>query len=342
MPAAGLTFLTPLGALVVLAALLPVASVLASSASGRRAARALGLAPAARRAELRTIALAVLVVALLALAAAQPALTSTDERVARTESEVFFVLDVSRSMRASAGPGEPSRLARARAAAARLRAAVPEVPAGLAGLTDRSLPYLFPTLDAASFAETLRVSVTPESPPPQRVAPVATSFEALAALARDGFFAQRARRRTCVVLTDGETAPYASGEVARALDGPRGCELVVVHVWGADERVRRADGTPEPQYRPDPAARSAVERLAAVAGGSAFGESDLDGAARALRAAAEVGPTATRGTTEDVRALAPYLAGAALILVLFVATARLATDTLRSATRVSYRPSPHP
>jgi hypothetical protein len=336
-----LTFLTPLGGLAVLAAVVPAAAVLASSAAGRRAARTLGLRPARWRTAVGPLGLATLVCALLGLAAAQPALTSTDEQRARTESELFFVVDVSRSMRAAAGPREPTRLARARAVVARLRAAVPDVPAGIAGLTDRVLPYVFPTLEPATFAETLRVSVAPESPPPQRVAPVATSLGALAALARNGFFTERARHRTCVLVGDGESAPFAAGDVARALRGARGCRLVAVHVGGAGERIWRADGTTEPQYRPDPAARTTLERLASVTGGTAFAESELDAAAGAVRSAADAGPAAPRGTGEETRALAPFLAGAALLVVLFVVTRRLATATLRRATRVSYRALPH-
>jgi hypothetical protein len=337
----GLTFLTPLGALAVLAAVVPAAALLASAASGRRAASALRLGAAPWRTAAGPLALATLVCALLGLAAAQPALTSSEERSARTESELFFVVDVSRSMRASAGPGEPTRLERARAAVARLRAAVPDVPAGIAGLTDRALPYVFPTLEPATFAETLRVSVAPESPPPQRVAPVATSFGALAALAQSGFFTQRARHRTCVLVSDGESAPFVSGDVARALRGPSGCRLLAVHVGAGDERIWRPDGTPEPQYRPDPAASATVERLASVTGGKAFPESALGEAAAAVRAAAAAGPTSARGTGEDTRALAPFLAGAALLVVLFVVARRLATATLRQATRVSYRALAH-
>ena len=69
-------------------------------------------------------------------------------------------------MLASAGPGEPTRLQRARSAVEQLRLAVPDVPAGISGLTDRALPYLFPTLDADVFSETLAQSVQVDSPPP--------------------------------------------------------------------------------------------------------------------------------------------------------------------------------
>ena len=51
------------------------------------------------------------------------------------------------------------------------------------------------------------------------------------------------------------------------------------------------DGRPEPQYRPDPAARSTVDRLASVTGGRAFDEDEVDAAAAAVRSAAQAGPT---------------------------------------------------
>ena len=47
-------------------------------------------------------------------------------------------------MLASAGPGAPTRLDRARDGVAQLRAAVPDVPAGISGLTDRVLPVRLP------------------------------------------------------------------------------------------------------------------------------------------------------------------------------------------------------
>jgi hypothetical protein len=326
----------------VLAAAVPVAAVILSAQHGRRVAALLGLEPASGRPHRWVLALSALACALLGLAAAQPALTTTNDRRARTESQVFFVVDVSRSMRAAATTGAQTRLARARDAVGRLRAAVPDVPAGLAGMTDRVLPYLFPTLDGATFADTLRASVTPESPPPQETATVATSLASLSGLATDGFFTDDAKRRTCVVATDGESAPFAAGEVARALDGRRGCRLLLLHVWDARDRVHGRDGRAEPQYRPDPASRATLERLAEVTGGKVFEEDDVAAAADALRSAAETGPTASRGTREDTIALAPYLAGIALVLVLIVVTGRLATGRLRSATRVSSRASTQP
>ena len=81
------------------------------------------------------------------------------------------------------------------------------------------------------FASTLQEAATIESPPPQQVARVATSFDALAGLGTRGFFTPKVGRRVCVVLTDGESAPFAAPAA--------GCKLVVVQFWNAAERVYR-------------------------------------------------------------------------------------------------------
>jgi hypothetical protein len=199
------------------------------------------------------------------------------------------------------------------------------VPSGLAGLTDRVLPYLFPTTSRAAFDSTLHSSVRVETPPPQQVSTNATSFGALASLAQSGFFDRSAQTRTCVLVTDAETRSYATESVARALDGARGCRLIVVRVGGGAERVFGADGTPEAGYAPDPAAAAKAQQLAEATGGRAFDESSLGGAASALRGAAAVGPVQQQAARAGSRALAPYLAALGLLfaLVLVVARARL-------------------
>ena len=73
------------------------------------------------------------------------------------------------------------------------------MPAGVAGLTDRVLPYSFPTATAATFDDVLAHSVLVEAPPPQESSTVATSFDALAGA--------RARR---VLLSGGDAAHAAS------------------------------------------------------------------------------------------------------------------------------------
>ncbi len=327
---ASLTFLTPRGGLLGLVALIPLVALAISTLRVERIARALGLAPARRRESAVPATLAVAACVLVGLAAAQPAWRSTERHRARTASQVFFVVDVSRSMAAAESLSAPTRLARARSVVTRLRAAVPTVPAGLAGLTDRALPYLFPTLDEHAFEETLARSVRIESPPPQQVSTNATSFAALASLARDGFFARGATQRTCVLVTDGESRSYSAADVVGALQGPRGCRLLVVRVGGGDERVFGADGAPEAGYTSDPAAADKTRELAEAAGGQAFSESDLPAAAAAVRRAAEVGPTGRQQTAATNRALAPYAAALALAAVLALVVLRLRKPSLHT------------
>jgi hypothetical protein len=326
---ASLTFLTPRGAVLALVAVLPLAVLVVSTLRVERIGRRLGLARASRRPELVSASLVVAACSLLALAAAQPAWRSSEQRRARTASQVFFVVDVSRSMAAAHGLSAPTRLARARSVVSRLRAAVPTVPSGLAGLTDRVLPYLFPTLDDRAFADTLSRSVLIEAPPPQQVSTNATSFAALTSLARDGFFTKTATQRTCVLVTDGESRSYSAADVVGALQGGRGCRLLVVRVGSGDERVFGADGTPEAGYAPDPAAADQTRALAAAAGGQSFSESDAPAAASALQRAADVGPEGRRRVTATKRALAPYAAALSLAAVLGLLVVRLRRPRLR-------------
>ncbi len=309
-----LTFLSPLGALACLAAVLPLAALALARRRAARAATAIGL-PEHRRGRRRFVLLAAACCA-FGLAAAQPVIRLDDGGEVRDDVEALFVLDVSRSMLAANGPADPTRLERAREAALELRAAIPEVRAGLAGLTDRALPYLFPTRDQRAFASTLRDAVAAESPPPQQVARVVTSFDALAGLGTRGFFTPNLDRRVCVVLTDGESAPFSR---------PAGCRLVVVQLWDPAERVYR-DGEPEPQYRPDDGAPAAAAKLGPVAR-----EGDLGRARELLASAVGEGQASPAAAGERTVALAPYLAFVGLLLVLGLVLGRPRLPGLRDA-----------
>jgi hypothetical protein len=318
--AASLTFLAPAGALVCLAAVVPFVAALLAGRRTREVARSIGLRPASARSQaLRVSALAAAVI-LLGLAVARPALRTEETREARTDAQAFFVFDVSRSMRARSGPTAPTRLERAREAALRLRAAVDSVPSGAASLTDRVLPYVFPTSNERVFRSVVTRSVTVETPPPREVRSLATTFDALADLPRRSFFARDAKVRLCVVLTDGETRSFSSSEVGAALLASPRCRLVVVRVGGAGDRIYDDTGRPEAQYRPQEDAGAAVEALAAAAGGNAFTEDDVDSAADTLRSLAGQGPTRSVGVETSTTELAPYLAlvacAAILVLVL--------------------------
>jgi hypothetical protein len=328
--AAGLTFLTPLGALVALVALVPLAALAVSAYRAERVARLLRLEPAERRSLVLPAVLTVVAFAFVGVAAAQPALRTTHRQAVRTQSQIFFIVDVSRSMAAAPTLNGTTRLARARNVVARLHSAAPDVPSGLAGLTDRVLPYLFPTASTLAFDETLRRSVVVESPPPQQVSTNATTFGALTALAQDDFFQQSVPRRTCVLVTDAETRSYPTETVAQALDGPRGCRLLVVRVGSTADRVFGADGTPEAGYAPDPAAPANARQLAEATGGTAFDEGSLGAAASALRTAAEVGPVRSEAARATTKALAPYAALLAALTILALVLIRARRKTLRN------------
>jgi hypothetical protein len=274
-----MTLSTPLGLLVALAALLPLAALVRGQRLRARVRAELGFA-ATPRERVQPAAL-VAALALLALAAAQPALTGGHARV-RTDAAVLFVVDTSRSMLAG------SRLDAARSRAIALRAAVPELPAGVATLTDRVLPDLLPTADADVFATTLRRAVRVDEPPPQELQPVVTTFEPLGTIPGAGYFAPSTHRRIVVLLTDGESEPYAAPPLA-------GIRLLVARVGSSSDRI------PGEAYRPQPPAL-----------GPLFAAGARQASAGALRDAAGSGPTA-RTAEAATTPLAPWLAGAALV-----------------------------
>src|SRR5262249_57887205 len=150
-----LVFLAPRGALVFATVAPPLAGlVLAARREGRPRER-LRLAPAPPVRRLARVAALVALVGILAVAAMQPALRSRTADRVRTDAQAFFVLDVSRSMLAARDPRSRTRLARAKRLAAEIRDAIPEVPAGIATLTDRVLPDLLPVSDPQAFSQTL-------------------------------------------------------------------------------------------------------------------------------------------------------------------------------------------
>jgi len=229
----------------------------------------------------------------------------------------MFVLDTSRSMLASAGPGAPSRLARAQQAAVRLRASISDVSAGVGTLTDRALPNLLPIADAAAFDATVERAVGIERPPPQEVNVNATTLAPLTELVTQGYYSASARRKLLFVLTDGETRSYDVGAVARELRAGTGVSLILVHFWKSGERVYRQTGQPEAAYFPHEESRRELDRLAAAAGGASFGEGELDAAEARARSELGSGETASQGIRPHTIPLAPYLAAASLLPLAF-------------------------
>ncbi len=318
-----IVLLSPLAGVTILGAIVPVGFIGLAARRGQRVADVLGLVPSRLRPVLPRAAAAAAICSLLGLAAAQPMLRTSGTEHVRRSSQVLFIVDVSRSMLASEGPDGVSRLERARSVVLRLHRAVPDVPASVAGLTDRVLPYVFATSDEATLDNVVRQSIAIEAPPPQEVAQNSTSFDALAAVPTSGFFPTSATSRTCILVTDGESRPYSSAGVADALGGAHGCSLLIVQTWSPGERIFGVDETPEAGYRPDDAAPSAVRRLAQVTRGEAFDAQQAAQAATALRHLAERGPITRAAFVARQRRLAPLLAGVALALAIGLGAALL-------------------
>ena len=109
MPVAGLSFLSPAWLLVCMSAAIPVVTAGWLVWRHETTARVLGLRAASPGAYVPAAAAAATACLVLGLAAAQPVLTTTTDRTGRTESELLFVVDVSRSMSASTAAGRPTQ-----------------------------------------------------------------------------------------------------------------------------------------------------------------------------------------------------------------------------------------
>ena len=310
-------FLTPLGAVLAVTLVVPVAVLVLRERRARSVRTTLGLAQPPLRSLLPLAAALAAVPCLLGLAAMQPIVETTKAIDERTDAEVFVVADVSRSMLASSRSGSATRLERVQAQAEQLRARLPGVPVGILSLTDRLLPHLFPTADETVFRSTLAKSIGIERPPPALFFSTrATQLNALAGVPERGFFSPKAQKRLLVVYTDGESQPVDS-ELTRAFARKPKVESLFVHVWGGDERIYET-GVPERGYTPDPSSAGALGRAADLVGGRVFEESDADDAAAAAAELLGNGPTRQRVIEGERRALMPYATMLALLPLGFV------------------------
>jgi hypothetical protein len=316
--AAAVSFLTPKAALVGLAVTLAVLAFAFAERRSRRHALALGLSPRGGLAGLADATALVLAGCLVALAAAQPVVSRVRPRDGRIDAEAIFVFDISRSMLAREGRDGTSRFDRARRLAKELRSTMPSVPAGISSVTDRVLPYLFPTTSANAFTATADRAMGIERPPPDRSGRgQATALEALSSLATQNFFGGRSRHRLAVVLTDGETLPVDVGSLGARLQGQR-IVPIFVHIWASEERVYNRSGLPERAYRPDPDSRGVLETLARATRGRVFGEGELSKAADAADAVLGQGRTGPQGEELQFAELAPHAALAAFVPLLYL------------------------
>ena len=263
--ASALVFLTPVGAFLAIGVLLPLTALFFIHRRAQRVRGWLELSTPSSRHLFVAIGAVIATGAFIGVAAAQPVLQRTSTLRTRTDAEVFIVVDISRSMLARHDAGSPTRIARAKEFASLLRASIPEVPVGIASLTDRTLPHLFPGVDKDVFNATLDRSVGIERPPPRSsLVTTATKLDALATIRGQRYFTPKSRKRLVVVLTDGESQPISAARLSDVFRQVPAIETVFVQFWGHDERVFAGD-TPERGYRPDSSARPFLERLGRAA-----------------------------------------------------------------------------
>jgi hypothetical protein len=302
------SFLTPLAGLVALAGLLPVGMFFRRERRARAVRRTLRLAERPPNRHAWLLAAVVATAALSGIAAAQPVIDLSSPLPERTDAEIFFAFDTSRSMLAAEGANEPTRLARAHAIASAIRSELPEVPAGIAQFTDWTVPHLFPTVDPSTFRHVMERSVYVESLGSRETDVVATDLNALAAFAGDSYFSPEARKRVLVVLTDGESPPVDTRlvQLRRA-----GISTAFVHVWDGGESIWRPRGA-EPQYRPDRSSRRVLAQAAALADGAVLDEHQAGDVVHWARGGLGEGPTRPR-EKRDLFALMPFALLAAVL-----------------------------
>lgn len=322
-----LTFAHPLAALSALAGIVPVTVALLRLRTGRSVRRALDLrSPPLHVLLARPVALACLF-GLLGLAAARPTLRLQHERTTRTDVQVVVALDSSRSMLAAAAPGQPERWQRARAFAHRLHAELPGVPMGLSSLTNRLLPYLFPTSDSTAYDLVLAEAYGIEQPPPALTLDKwVTVFDPLNEVTVRRFFSPAVHKRVLVVLSDAEAHVFDARAVLRHLE-QSGTTPVVVRFWRPGERIFHRGAASYRATQPD--ALATFRRV----GWPAFSETQLGAAARFVRDAVGSGPLVRVGYAREDTQLAPLLGLAAFVplLLLIVPGGHLATLRRRVA-----------
>ncbi|HEY3922063.1 MAG TPA: hypothetical protein VGL76_08105 [Gaiellaceae bacterium] len=312
-----LTFLTPIGAVAAAGALIPLAALVLQGRRAGRVRMALRLDEPSRRSRATSALALALVPALLGLALAQPVLRSTSTVRVRRDAEAFYVFDISDSMNASASRTAPTRLERSIGYALRMRLALPQLRSGVATFTDRVLPDLFPTADEEVFTATIDQAIGIDDPPAKGLSQESTTFAALDNLVGTNFFDPGIKHRLVVLFTDGETAPYLTGQLDQALHMRPRMSFVIVHVWRSDERIYTSHGV-DSNYRPNPQSTADIDQLVQVSGGRAFDQSQIGAAISAARKLIGHGPTEKVGEALRVIALARWLALAALAPIAFL------------------------
>ena len=295
--------------------LLPVAAFVVAERRVATVRRLLTLRAPRTGVDVAALAALVAVVALLALAAAQPALSNTHSQRVRTDAEALFVLDISQSMAASAGPKAKTRLERAsRGGEAPPRGRAVGAVRRRDAHRPRAARTCFRSPTRRRSTRRCGSSVAINQPPPREQNVRATTFGALAGdpglrLLRG--LGEASRDRPAHRRRDGARSTRTPSRGRSA--ATRGRTLLTVQLWRRNESIYGPSGRPDPNYRPDPASKQQLASLASATHGRVFAEGDLGSAAASLQTMLGSGPTKTEGRTRTTHPLAPYLAVLALV-----------------------------
>jgi hypothetical protein len=305
-----ISFLTPAAGLVAFAVIFPLIAFVRTERRAERVRSLLRLGPPGGSPWLTVVALAAVAI-LVGVGAAQPVLEDWNDRPERVDAQVFFAFDTSRSMLASRAPGEPTRFERATTAARRMREAFGEVPVGIASMTDRVLPHLFPTSNPRSFESVLSTSIGVDKPASDAAGDTRATDLGSTRFFAEGNYFRGARHQVLVVYTDAETKDYDVGRLTGAFAGSP-IETILVRFWAQGERVYGPDGV-EDAYVPEPGSAAEAERYAQLVRGEAFDENELDAAIQAAQGALGSESTITQVRTADIQPLGPFVFLAALV-----------------------------
>ena len=312
---ASVVFLTPWASLVALAFLAPLVALLVRERRNAQVRGALGLgSPGRGRPLARALGLGALA-ALVAVTAAQPAVREIGGDRMRTDAEIYLTFDVSRSMLATSKPGGANRLDRAVSMARHVPDSLPEIPTGVATITNRMMPLLFPIPDRRGVSVVLDRSVAIAQPAPARLtAPRATQLGAMSLAANRTYFSRSARRRALVVFSDLDTDAFGLSGTLAALRRSR-IEPFLVRIAAPGERIYDDRGRAVPYRSTSTLAVSLLRR----AGWRAYEEGQVDRAVDDLRSYLGTGPTRPSSVVMAQRALAPLTGLAALFVVALLA-----------------------
>jgi hypothetical protein len=199
----------------------------------------------------------------------------------------------------------------------RLESRLPDVPFGVASMTDRSLPNLMPTVDQTLFDRTVEQSVGIDRPPPSQPHPGgrATTFDAIVPLVESHFYSQGVQRHLLVIFTDGESTQVSP---LLKLTLQRRVQPIFVHVWQPGERIYKRGGRIDPRYIADPTSEAALQNVARIADGKEFSESQFGAIAHASREAVGQAQSHTLIAGYARVALAPWFILAAAIPLAFL------------------------